>query len=115
MRPSLVLAALLFGASCKQNISADQELCAKAAAMFEKCEDFSSLGSGSDVPLTKELMIDRWRGLCRAVRTGKTDMLMKNTLELYKSLDDEAKAMMRTQAECAVKATTCAEYQKCNE
>ena len=42
-------------------------------------------------------------------------MLMKNTLELYQSLDEESKQIMRAQAECAVKATTCAEYQKCNE
>jgi len=73
------------------------------------------LGSGSDVPLTKELMLDRWRGLCQAVTTGKTDALMRNAYELYQTMDDETKAGLKLQAECTSKAKDCAEYAKCSE
>jgi hypothetical protein len=111
MRTALVLAWLLVG--CKSPVSKEQELCAKAAAMFEKCETFD--GSGSDAALTKEMMIDRWRGLCRAVLTGKTEQLFANAKELYNSLDDASKAGLKLQAECSSKATTCAEYAKCSE
>ena len=81
--------------------------------MFEKCETFD--GSGSDAALTKDLMIDRWRGLCRAVLTGKTEQLMANTRELYQSMDEGTKAGLRLQAECTAKATTCDEYAKCDQ
>jgi hypothetical protein len=79
--------------------------------MFEKCETFDS--SGSDAALTKDLMIDRWRGLCRAVLTGKTEQLMPNTRELYQSMDEGTKAGLRLQAECTAKAATCDDYAKC--
>jgi hypothetical protein len=108
-----VLLLVVALAGCKQPITKEQELCMKAGAMFEKCEEFD--GSGSDAALTKELMIDRWRGLCRAVLTGQTGQLMSNTRELYNSMDDETKAALKLQAECTAKATTCAEYAKCSE
>ena len=111
MRNALLV--VLLATACKSPTTKEQELCAKAAAMFEKCESFD--GSGSDAALTKELMLDRWRGLCRAVYTGKTEQLMQNTRELFQSMDEETKAGLRVQAECASKAATCADYAKCDE
>lgn len=110
MRWSLLVVAL---AACNGGgVSKEQEVCARAAAMFEKCEE---LGSGSDVKLANELTVDRWRGLCRAVLTGKTEHLMPNVLELYQSMDDGTKAGLRLQAECTAKATTCSEYAACSK
>lgn len=111
MKRALLMALALAG--CKSPTSSAQELCAKAAAMFEKCESFDE--TGSDAALTKELMLDRWRGLCRAVHTGKTEQLMQNTRELFESMDEETKAGLRVQAECAAKAATCGDYAKCDE
>jgi hypothetical protein len=107
-------AALGLMLGCKASVSKEQELCAKAAAMFERCEDLDQ-GSGSDAALTRELMIDRWRGLCRAVFTGKTEQLMTNSKELFNAMDEATKAGLRLTAECSAKATTCAEYKKCDE
>lgn len=112
MRLRVVLIALLASA-CQSKTTKEQELCAKASAMFEKCETFE--GSGSDAALSKELMIDRWRGLCRAVLTGETAQLMANTRELYQSMDEGTKAGLKLQAECSAKAADCAEYAKCSE
>lgn len=110
---SLLAFVLVLGAACTMKTTKEQELCARASAMFEKCETFD--GSGSDAALTKDLMIDRWRGLCRAVLTGKTEQLMANTRELYQSMDEGTKAGLRLQAECTAKATTCDEYAKCDQ
>src|SRR5512139_2166445 len=94
----LVLVALL-AASCKPGgVTKEQELCAKAAAKFDECEQLD-LGSGSDAKLSRELTIDRWRGLCRAAFTGKTDQLMPNARELFQSMDEPTKAGLRVQAE----------------
>lgn len=101
----------VFGCACTTKVTKEQALCARAAAMFEKCETFD--GSGSDAALTKDLMLDRWRGLCRAVLTGKTEQLMPNTRELYQSMDEGTKAGLRLQAECTAKTTTCDDYAKC--
>jgi hypothetical protein len=109
-----LLALVVAAAGCKAGTTRHQELCARAASMFEKCEELD-LGSGSDAPLTKELMLDRWRGLCRAAYTGETAQLMQNTRELFASMDEATKAGLRVQAECTAKATTCAEYKKCDE
>ena len=109
------LLALLVIAGCKAGgVTKEQELCARAAAMFDKCEQLD-LGSGSDAALSRELTIDRWRGLCRAVFTGETAQLMQNARELYASMDEATKAGLRVQAECTAKATTCDEYTKCDE
>jgi hypothetical protein len=115
MRRALHVVVVLgsLAAACKSPTTSEQELCAKAAAMFEKCESFDS--SGSDAALVKDLMLDRWRGLCRAVLTGKTEQLMTNTLELYQSMDEPTKAGLRVQAECAAKTTTCADYARCDQ
>ena len=109
------LLLLVLVSACKPGgVTKEQELCAKAAAMFDKCEQLD-LGSGSDAALSRELTIDRWRGLCRAAFTGKTDQLMPNARELFQSMDEPTKAGLRVQAECEAKATTCAEYAKCDD
>lgn len=108
MRIAIVLALL---AGCKPGgVSNAQEVCAKAGAMFEKCEDF-----GSAAALEHDLMVDRWRGLCRAVFTGETKQLMPNSLELYQSLDDASRAGLKLQAECTAKAATCDAYRACEK
>lgn len=115
MQRALLALVLAVGwAGCKAGTSRHQELCARAAVMFEKCEELD-LGSGSDAPLTRELMLDRWRGLCRAAFTGETAQLMQNSRELFLAMDEGTKAGLRLQAECTAKATTCAEYKKCDE
>ena len=78
--------------------------------MFDKCEDF-----GSAAPLERELMVDRWRGLCRAVFTGETQQLMPNTLELFQALDEPSRAGLKIQAECTSKTATCLAYHACDQ
>lgn len=108
MRRALLLVLV---AACKPGgVSSAQQTCAKAGAMFETCEDF-----GSATPLEHDLMVDRWRGLCRAVFTGETKQLMPNTLELYQSLDEASRAGLKLQAECTAKATTCDAYRACEQ
>jgi hypothetical protein len=112
MKRILLVAVALV--ACKGGgVTKEQELCARAAAMFEKCETLMT--EGSDAKLENELMVDRWRGLCRAVLTGETKQLMPNSLDQYNSLDEGMKAGLRIQAECTAKATTCAEYARCSE
>lgn len=109
-----MLLAVVVVAACKGGgVSKEQEVCARAAAMFERCEDLA--GEGSDAKLQNELTVDRWRGLCRAVLTGETKQLLPNALELYNAMDEGTKAGLRVQAECTAKATTCAEYAACSE
>jgi hypothetical protein len=108
MRCVLLLA---FVAACKPGgVSNAQETCARASAMFQKCEDF-----GSATPLQHDLMIDRWRGLCRAVFTGETKQLMPNALEVYQALGDDERAGLKLEAECAAKAATCDAYHACEK
>lgn len=103
------LLVLLLVAGCRPGgVSDAQELCAKAAAMFAKCEDF-----GIITPLDKDLMVDRWRGTCRAVFTGETKQLPPGALEVFQSLDDDERAQLHTQAECTAQATTCGAYAAC--
>jgi hypothetical protein len=112
--PIVVASFVAALAACKGGgVSQAQEVCAKAAAMFEKCEELGS--DGSDAKLQNSLTIDRWRGLCRAVMTGETKQLMPNALELYNAMDDGTKAGLRVQAECTAKAATCAEYAACSK
>jgi hypothetical protein len=108
----ILLVALLV--ACKGGgVTKQQEICARAAAMFEKCEELSM--EGSDARMQNELALDRWRGLCRAVLTGETKQLLPNALELYNAMDEGTKAGLRVQAECTAKATTCAEYAACEQ
>ena len=105
---------LILLVACKGGgVTKEQELCAKAAAMFEKCEELAS--EGSDARKQNELTVDRWRGLCRAVFTGETKQLMPNTLDLYNAMDEGTRAGLRVQAECTAKATTCTEYTACSK
>lgn len=97
---------------CQAKVGREQELCAKAAAMFDRCEQFPA--DGSDAKLQRELVVDRWRGLCRAVFTGETKQLMNDALALYASMDDSVKASLRAQAECTAKTTSCVEYAACS-
>ncbi len=114
MRRLLILAPFLALAACKGGgVSKEQETCAKAAAMFEKCEELDM--TGSDAKMANTLALDRWRGLCRAVLTGETKQLMPNALELFNAMDDATKAGLRVQAECTAKATTCDEYAACSK
>lgn len=107
MRALIVIAAL---AACKPGgVSSAQEICARASAMFDKCEDF-----GSAAPLERDLMVDRWRGLCRAVYTGETQQLMPNALAVYQALDEASRAGLKIQAECTAKATSCLAYHACD-
>jgi hypothetical protein len=109
---SLLLAAALV--ACKGGgVSKEQEVCAKAAAMFEKCEELAT--DGSDAKQLNELTVDSWRGLCRAVLTGETKQLLPNTLGQYNEMDEGTKAGLKVQAECTAKATTCAEYAACEK
>ena len=79
MRCVLVLAAL---AACKPGgVTQAQETCARAAAMFERCEDF-----GSDTPLERDLAIDQYIAFLqespndlRVPAVRKTLAQMKNT------------------------------------
>ena len=105
---------LVLVVACKGGgVSQEQEICAKAATMFERCEDLA--GEGSDAKQQQELTVDRWRGLCRAVLTGETKQLLPNALELYNSMDEATKAGLRQQAECTATATTCTEYAACSK
>jgi hypothetical protein len=113
-RALLLIAGLTVVLGCKASTTRHQELCARAAAMFDKCEELD-LGSGSGAALSRELTLDRWRGICRAVFTGETAQLMQNAKDLFASMDDVTKAALRQQAECSAKATTCAEYKKCED
>jgi hypothetical protein len=109
MRAALLL--LLVG--CTPSKQQETELCAKAAAMFDRCEEFPT--GGSDARLQRELVVDRWRGLCRAVLTGETKQLLPDALQVYQQMDEGVKRQLRMQAECTAKTTTCTEYAACGK
>lgn len=98
-------------AACKPGgVGEPNSLCARAAAMYAKCESSEGM-SAQDW----ELVIDRWRGLCRAVITGETKQLLPDALQLWEGMDDEVKLALRTQAECTAQATTCPQYAACEK
>ena len=108
MRTILILAVTI--AACSPGgVTQDQELCAKAAAMFSRCEETPELEK-----LDRELMVDRFRGLCRAVITGETKQLLPDALQLFQTMDEGTKLAIKTQAECMAKTTTCAAYAACS-
>ena len=110
MRTAVLLLAAIAIPACKPGgISKDQELCAKAAAMFAQCEN-----TGDADKLQREIIFDRWRGLCRAVFTGENDQMFPETRDLFLAMDDDTKSQLREQAECTAKATTCAAYDACS-
>ena len=100
--------------ACKGGgVSKAQETCAKAAAMFEKCEELVT--EGSDAKKQNELIVDRWRGLCRAVLNGETKQMLPEVLQAYSVMDEGTKAGLRAAAECTAKATNCIEYAACSK
>ncbi len=103
--------ALLLAAACTSKTTVEQDLCAKASEMFARCETFDT--AGSDAAQTKELMVDRWRGLCRAVFTGETKQMLDNAKELYLEMDEPTKESLRVHAGCMAKATACDAYARC--
>lgn len=106
----LVLAALALAACKPGGISKDAELCAKAADMFAKCEN-----TGDADKIQREIIFDRWRGLCRAVFNGEYAQMFPETRDLFQSMDDDTKRQLREQATCTAKATTCGEYDACSK
>jgi hypothetical protein len=108
MRGLVLLVAI---AACKPGGgSKPKELCAGAAAMYEKCESRGDLDAQQ-----WELVIDRWRGLCRAVMTGETKQLLPDGLALFSEMTDGTKQQLRAQAECAAAATDCPQYAACSK
>ena len=102
-------AIVLLLAACKPGgVGESQEMCAQAAAMYDRCE--TDEGSSK---LDRELELDRWRSLCRAVVTGNTDQMLPDALQLYAAMDEETKAGLKLVAECQAKATTCPAYTQC--
>ena len=72
MRTVLVLVLV---AGCKPGMTAADELCARAAAIYDRCESHDGTTAQQ-----WELTIDRWRGLCRAALTGQTKQLLPDGL-----------------------------------
>lgn len=110
MRALLLVTAAAVAACKPGGIKHEQELCAQAAAMFKQCED-----TGDADKIQREIIFDRWRGLCRAVFTGDKDQMFPETRELFESMDDDTRRQLREQAECTAKATTCDAYQACSK
>jgi hypothetical protein len=106
----VLLAVVLI--ACKSDVKQETELCAKAAAMFDRCEQFPA--DGSDAKLQRELVVDRWRGLCRAVMTGETKQLMPDALAVFAEMNEDVKRQLRQQAACTAKTTTCVAYAACS-
>jgi hypothetical protein len=105
---ALVGLGLLVAACTPSGVSQAQEICARAAGMFERCEDL-----GTATKLERELAYDRWRGLCRAVFTGETRQLMPDALAAFEALGESERGALRSQATCASRATTCLAYRAC--
>jgi hypothetical protein len=102
--------ALLALAACKPaGVTEADRLCARAAAMFDRCESRDEATAQQ-----WELVIDRWRGLCRATFTGETKQLLPDALALWRDLSDEVKGSLREQASCAANAASCEQYAACD-
>jgi hypothetical protein len=102
--------ALLAAAACKPGgVTETDQLCARAAAMYEKCESHEGMTAQQ-----WELGLDRWRGLCRAAFTGETKQLLPDGLSLWNQMSDDVKRGLREQAQCAADAKTCPAYAACD-
>jgi len=106
----IVLVALLLTACKPGGVKDAHELCAKAAAMYERCESREGMDAQQ-----WELTLDRWRSLCRAVITGETQQLLPDALALFQEMDADVRAGLRAQAECTAQTTTCAQYKACEK
>lgn len=102
--------ALLLVAGCKPDVSAADELCANAAAIYDRCESH-----GGNTKLQWELVIDRWRGLCRAALTGQTKQLLPDGLAIWNDMADDVRAGLKLTAECTARAATCEQYAACDK
>jgi hypothetical protein len=110
-RLSLAPLALLAAAACKPGgVTETDQLCARAAAMYEKCESHAGM-----TPQQWELGLDRWRGLCRATFTGETRQLLPDGLSLWNQMSDDVKRGLREQALCAADAKICEQYAGCEK
>jgi hypothetical protein len=102
--------ALLLVAGCKPSVTPAHELCAKAAAIYDRCEPH-----GDNTAQQWELVIDRWRGLCRAALTGKTKQLLPDALAIWNDMPEDVRAGLKLNAECTASATTCEQYAACDK
>ena len=100
---------LLALVACTPKVSNDTELCAKAAAMYERCEKLQG------TKVERSLTVDRWRGLCRAVMSGESKHLMPDELALFESMDDSTRTDLRNEAQCEAQATDCTAYAACSK
>jgi hypothetical protein len=91
-------------------MTAARELCAKAAAIYDRCES-----RGTNDAQQWELVIDRWRGLCRAALTGETKQLLPDGLAIWNGMADDERAGLKQQAECTAAAATCDQYAACDK
>ena len=107
----LALAACAALAACKPGgVGKADQLCARAAAMYDRCESRDGM-----TPQQWELVIDRWRGLCRAALTGETRQLLPDGAAIWRDMPDEVKVELREQAVCAAEATACPQYAACEK
>jgi hypothetical protein len=106
----LLIAHLALAACRPGGVGDADRLCARAAAMYDRCESRDDLNAQQ-----WELVIDRWRGLCRAAFTGETRQLLPDGLAIWNVMTDHVRASVREQAACAARAATCPEYAACGE
>ena len=106
----IALTALIALAACKPGGVGDaDQLCARAAAMYDQCESRDGMTAQQ-----WELVIDRWRGLCRAVITGETRQLLPDGEAIWREMTDDVRAGLREQAVCAANAASCPQYAACD-
>jgi hypothetical protein len=104
-------AAFILLIACKPGgVKDTDKLCAQATAMYAKCEAHDGMKAQE-----WELVLDRWRGLCRAVITGETKQLLPDGLQMYYEMPEDVRAGLRVQAECTAKTTTCDQYRACEK
>jgi hypothetical protein len=106
----LGLAGLALAGCQPGGVGASDKLCAQAAEMYARCESRDELTAQQ-----WELVIDRWRGLCRAALTGETRQLLPDGAAIWAEMTDDVKDALREQARCAAKATTCEQYAACDK
>lgn len=108
---AIALLVLVACASCQPGgVKRSDELCARAGAMYARCETRDGMDA-----LQWDLVIDRWRSLCRAAITGETKQLLPDALAIWSEMGDDVRAGMRVQAECTAAARTCDDYRRCDE
>lgn len=111
VRRALILASIAAAPACEPGgVTRSQEVCARATAMYEKCERIDATDK-----LARDLELDRWRSLCRAVLTGETQQLLPDALAIFQDLDDGSRLGLREQALCTADAKTCEAYAACSK